>query len=386
MPLRVMSSSPTSWTSDFRAALDKQFDALQLQRPTLLADVSAQVAPPELLLFFGNDPWVADAAVEDALRTYAGDVETLLPIVERAACATTHLPAAVRDFNAFFTTWFASRWPEALVDEVLALTWQRRRTRKLFISYLRSQSATIAQQLYTRYSQRGFEVFLDDFEIQRGARFQEELGRRLDDADAVVLLWSPDLDQSPWVRHEINLATTCRVGLIGLIWPESAFPPAPADAKRPYEQVPVDCRHQFGASVDLSNELDDGSLEKVDELVFTRRSMAIASRVRDLISEARLLLDGEFTIGAHPAPDTLELVAKQDGSAWRARILPFRPELRDVYEVWQEMASLSPPVLGAVILYPEVDPRDPRTRALSTVVNEWGTSATPKLRIHCVRV
>src|SRR5262249_33442990 len=139
----------------------------------------------------------------------------LLPVVQDAPSASTHLPGEVRAFNAFLRDRHGQVWTEALVDEVLALTWQRRRTRRIFISYRRSDAEGVAQQLHDRYSKIGFDVFLDDVTIQRGANFQAELTRWLDDADAVLLLVSPDMGTSEWVRKEIELAKTRRVGLLG---------------------------------------------------------------------------------------------------------------------------------------------------------------------------
>lgn len=389
MALRAFGAGASAWVGDYVAALKKQYKTLGLLEPVVATDTCHPYDDPELLVFFGDVPWPAPAVLEAALETYAAGVTRLLPVVDEPAHAMTHLPTSLRPFNAFLRSRLAARWPEALVDEVLALTWQRRRARRIFISYRRVESEAIAHQLYRRYSDLGYDVFLDDFEIQRAERFQDELQRRLDDADAVLVLWSPKLDESEWVRREIDLATTCRVGLLGVLWPEDRFPPVQRGTLRPYEQIPLDCRFRL---TDLHFEaapqgviLHKDALLDIDHLLFTQRSVAVASRIRELIVEARAELEKDYVV-VSVDHDTLDLTRGPNGPAWVGRVLPFRPEAHDLMELWSKaMARTSPPE-GIVAIYPEVDPRDARTLALREMVTAWGATVRPRFELRTVRV
>jgi hypothetical protein len=66
-----------------------------------------------------------------------------------------------------------------------------RKSRRLFISYKRSETQGVAIQLYEALDHGGFGVFLDTLSIRPGEPFQEVLWHRLADTDVIVLLDSP---------------------------------------------------------------------------------------------------------------------------------------------------------------------------------------------------
>ena len=79
-----------------------------------------------------------------------------------------------------------------------------RRSRRLFISYKRSDTQAVAIQLYEALDQNGFDVFLDTLSIRPGEAFQEVLWHRLADTDVIVLLDSPGFLSSRWTTKELG--------------------------------------------------------------------------------------------------------------------------------------------------------------------------------------
>lgn len=386
MPIRTLPKK-SDWTGDFVGRLTSQYQSLGLAPPEVVDAVAGPQQRPELLLFFGERPWEADAAFQAELESYASKARYLLPVVESSPQAVTHLPKEIQTFNAFQRLPHGKNWPDALVDEVLTLAWQRRAKRRIFISYRRVDAEGVAQQLYERYTERSFEVFLDDVTIPRGLGFQAELSHWLEDADAVLLLISPQIASSQWVREEIGLALTRRVGLLGIVWPTPLFPGGVLPAAA--EQVPSDRQlkltvGQLGALEPTRQALDAACLGEVDHLLFTGRSQAIASRLRDLISIARTQLARDYDITSVSPDGDLELQHKLDKTAWLARVVPFRPGIAELWRWWQELSKGG--ISGVVIIYPELDALDEQSVALREVCRVWGASITPALRLLVAKV
>lgn len=76
----------------------------------------------------------------------------------------------------------------------------------VFLSYARADTAQ-AHDLATRLRKAKIDVWLDD-EVAPGANWALEVGRALEEADAIVMLVSPDSVKSPWVQRELEYALT----------------------------------------------------------------------------------------------------------------------------------------------------------------------------------
>ena len=71
-----------------------------------------------------------------------------------------------------------------------------RNTRKVFISYKRSESTSVAIQMYEALESHNFDVFLDTHSIEKGEPFQDELWHRMTDCDVILLLNTPGFLES----------------------------------------------------------------------------------------------------------------------------------------------------------------------------------------------
>src|SRR5690606_15533345 len=76
-----------------------------------------------------------------------------------------------------------------------------RNTRKIFISYKRSESTSVAIQLYEALEAHNFDVFLDTHSIGKGEPFQDELWHRMTDCDVILLLNTPGFLESHWCKE-----------------------------------------------------------------------------------------------------------------------------------------------------------------------------------------
>ena len=94
-----------------------------------------------------------------------------------------------------------------------------RKTRRVFISYKRSESLAVANQLYDVLSRHQFDVFLDTYSIRGASDFQAELKHRITDSDVLVQLNSVGFMDSKWCKEEISEANAHQVGVLQVNWP-----------------------------------------------------------------------------------------------------------------------------------------------------------------------
>ncbi|HFK5595162.1 TPA: toll/interleukin-1 receptor domain-containing protein [Elizabethkingia anophelis] len=98
-----------------------------------------------------------------------------------------------------------------------------RKSRKVFISYKRTESSKYAIQLYEALEQSNFDVFLDTHSVDKGDDFQEELWHRMTDCDVILMLNTKDFMKSEWCNQELDKAHLKRIGIVHLLWPDCDF-------------------------------------------------------------------------------------------------------------------------------------------------------------------
>ncbi|RZJ36607.1 MAG: toll/interleukin-1 receptor domain-containing protein [Flavobacterium sp.] len=94
-----------------------------------------------------------------------------------------------------------------------------RSTRKIFISYRRAESSSVAIQMYEALESHSFDVFLDTHTISKAEPFQEELWHRMTDCDVILLLNTPKFLESHWCKEEFAEASAKQIGIMQLVWP-----------------------------------------------------------------------------------------------------------------------------------------------------------------------
>ena len=96
-----------------------------------------------------------------------------------------------------------------------------RKSRRVFTSYKRLETAGVAHQLFDRVIKNGFAPFLDSYSIRPADNFQEELFHRMTDCDVLIQLHSPSFFESDRDRQEVEEANLKQIGTIAILWPES---------------------------------------------------------------------------------------------------------------------------------------------------------------------
>ena len=158
-----------------------------------------------------------------------------------------------------------------------------RNTRKVFISYKRSESTSVAIQMYEALESHNFDVFLDTHSIEKGEPFQDELWHRMTDCDVILLLNTPGFLESHWCKEELAVAGSKQIGIVQLIWPNHTIEPI-SHLSYPLNLESSDFEN--GIYDDKDNpKLNNTKVKEIIQQVESVRTRNLASRQDNLITE-----------------------------------------------------------------------------------------------------
>jgi hypothetical protein len=157
-----------------------------------------------------------------------------------------------------------------------------RNNRKLFVSYRRTDSVLVANQLFDALLRNNYEVFLDTYSIIPAVNFQDELAHRLTDCDVLIQLFSPHFKESEWCAKEIVLANQKQIGIVEIVWPGMKL--------EAYNQLTNPIILQGDDFVDGNHKdekasLTDDAIKRIVNEVESVRARNLAARQDNLIGE-----------------------------------------------------------------------------------------------------
>lgn len=265
----------------FRAELSERLAEIDLKidDDVILVDSArdADLLNSSVAVWFGVKDCVSEPTELEFLEQIQRCAITVLPIVEKLAEFTACVPDSLLPINA--VQWNAVE----VVATVLRLLRLTRQTRRVFISYKRSDAGAAALQLFNGLCGRGFLPFLDTASIEGGTLFQQKLWGRMADVDLLVFFDTPNALGSDWVRQELMRAQELGLGVLQLVWPEHA---------RTIDTELSDCFHLDGHDFnddryDSSSTLESGTLTSVLRRVEQARIRSLGALRRRLVNKMR---------------------------------------------------------------------------------------------------
>ncbi|PKP31430.1 MAG: toll/interleukin-1 receptor domain-containing protein [Bacteroidetes bacterium HGW-Bacteroidetes-16] len=254
----------------------QQKSLIEIDETNFKTDYKANA--PTFCLYFGSSSKVFKNL--DILRKLIKDATLILPIVSDLKQYTLQIPKELENVNGFELA--TDNDIEKLVSCILEGLSLLRLSRRLFISYKRDESSSVAIQLFEQLEKNGFDVFLDTHSIRQGEPFQEELWHRMADTDVVVLLNTPGFLNSNWTTQELAKANSMSIGILQLIWPTHKLE-RDAEISIPFQLNNTD----FGNNIfsTPSSYLNNNTLKRVVSQVESLRARSLASRQDNIITE-----------------------------------------------------------------------------------------------------
>lgn len=233
---------------------------------------------PTFCLYFGSD--LGSFKNIDLLEILIKDANLILPIATDLTMFNSQIPKELKNVNGFELA--TSNDIEKLVSCILEGLSLLRLSRRLFISYKRDESSTVAIQLFEQLEKNGFDVFLDTHSIRPGEPFQDELWHRMADTDVVVLLNTPGFLNSNWTTQELAKANSMSIGILQVIWPSHKLE-REAEISIPFQLSDSD----FGNKIFNSpaSYLNQDTISKIISQVESLRARSLASRQDNIVTE-----------------------------------------------------------------------------------------------------
>ncbi len=169
---------------------------------------------PVVYIYFAEGHITSDSMFVDSLVEEGG--VCVLPVIQKGEsfdilpqglCGTNSL--RIMDMEDI------SCLADCILNE-FGLLWN---TCRVFISYKRSDSSAVAEQLYMQLKKAGYDVFIDVCDIRKGRILRDEIGHSLADSDIMLLLDTEGIPASDWVREELSKVGRLQVAVLQLVWP-----------------------------------------------------------------------------------------------------------------------------------------------------------------------
>ena len=247
--------------------------------PASSIDTEYKGNQPAFALYFGNKD--GDFEDLDITQKLLKDGTMILPIFFNSF--GSDIPIILSNQNAIQ---YKINEVNRITNIVLEAFELLRNTRKVFISYRRAESTSIAIQLYEALEAYNFNVFLDTHSIQKGEPFQDELWHRMTDCDVIVLLNTRGFLESHWCKEEFAEASAKQIGIVQLVWPNHQIKDID---KSSYISYPIQLTEDdfINKESDSTGRFIETMVERVLTEVESVRARNLAARQDNLITEFR---------------------------------------------------------------------------------------------------
>lgn len=186
-------------------------------RVSFVSEAEHNVSLPCIYLYWGvsEDDKQNKSGLDLNKLVYDG---MIIPVVTDTSKFKEYIPDELGRINAI--KWNPKQ-PEHLGNRILRYFGLLDCTNKVFISYRRTDTSTLAHQLYEALVKSRFAPFLDCYSIDSGVPFQEYLLNEVVDSDVFIYLNSPNYEDSDYTIEERDCAQKLSIGILQVIFKDS---------------------------------------------------------------------------------------------------------------------------------------------------------------------
>ncbi len=343
-----------------------------------LGTIDFTMAP--VAIWCGKESASVDPAELQILTRLLSEGHPVFPVVPSVKRYKESVPTELLPING-------QEWADlaAVVSNIMQAFRLLPRYRRVFISYRRDESRSVAIQLFHALQERRYDAFLDTASIEAGAKFQAELHDQLVDVDLVILLHTASALNSEWVYEEIINAQRRGTEVLEMRWP-NVKPARDMAFSRAFPlQDPDDLNwnaNREAGRLEEDDELSADCIERVVPAIEQARLRSVANRryriVRQLLEDAA---DASLAAAFLPAGDnsiSLPLphvtVYRGDGQAVVGRLLPCdrTPRSTDLQAGFDSLSHLSDGPGSARLIFDDIGVQEETIRHL-----RWLNSLLP---------
>lgn len=233
---------------------------------------------PAFAVYFGDPK--GDFKDLDVLQHLIKDGTMILPVFYNEGCFEAQIPSDIRGQNGLL---YSDGDEKKIIPLILESFELLRSSRKVFVSYKRNESSSVAIQLYEALERNNFDVFLDTHSIKKGEPFQDELWHRMADCDVIVLLNTKGFLDSRWCKEEIAEANVKQIGVVQLVWPDHKLENS-AEICFPFQLADSDFENGIYKDQNTS-KLKSKFIKELVHTVESVRARNLAARQDNLITE-----------------------------------------------------------------------------------------------------
>lgn len=241
---------------------------------------------PSFAFFFGDVK--GDFKDTDIASKLLKDGSMILPIYFTDESFSKEIPKILENQNGIQ---YKKIEEDRIVNIALESFELLRSTRKVFVSYKRNESTSVAIQLFEALESHNFDVFLDTHSVGKGQPFQDELWHRMTDCDVIVLLNTPDFLNSHWCKEEFAEAGAKQIGIVQLVWPNhNVKMDDTSHISYPKQLIKENFANDVYDNKDTS-KLKSNIVEEIIKEVESVRARNLAARQDSLITNFRNIAD-----------------------------------------------------------------------------------------------
>ncbi len=259
-------------------------------------------ASPSFCIYLGRKEENKQFADVELLERVVVDASLVLPIVQGSLDDFSQcVPKIISTYNGLAVSEQDKDLKvEKIVNNILEAFSLLRKNRRVFISYKRDESTSVAIQLYEALEKNGFDVFLDTHSIRPSEPFQDELWHRMADSDVVVLLNTSNFLESMWTTKELAMANKLLLGMIVVSWPDHSI--------KNHRDAEISFPIQLKANEfnDEGKRLDSNVVDAIIENVESIRARTLAARRDNLISNFMKMAKSK---GCNPQLDSYKIIS-----------------------------------------------------------------------------
>ena len=259
-------------------------------------------ASPSFCIYLGRNEENKQFADVGLLEKVVVDAALVLPIVQGSLDSFNQcVPEIISTYNGLAVSEQDKDVKvEKVANNILEAFSLLRKNRRVFISYKRDESTSVAIQLYEALERSGFDVFLDTHNIRPSEPFQDELWHRMADSDVVVLLNTSNFLGSKWTTKELATANKLLLGMVVVSWPEHSI--------KHHKDAEISFPIELKAN-DFNNKNERLNSNVVDEIiknVESIRARTLAARRDNLISNFMKMAKSK---GCNPQLDSYKIIS-----------------------------------------------------------------------------